>query len=140
MGWRNYLQTPDTADANKQYISDWKNLTAEEYYKIESYLVKGSGHDYLSVAVEFEKSNTEAHHHTNREVQMLDISIDNFFKEFEIIINHPPNSADNGFWYPCFTTLSHGAYQAFKLEARYFNYLNIKISFNIFSILTLFIC
>ena len=108
MAWRDYLQMPDPADASKKYISDWQTLTAGEYYKIESYLVEGGGNDYLSVAVEFEKSGTSTHHHTNREVQMLDISIDNIFEEFEIIIVHQANSADDGFWYPCFTTLVMG--------------------------------
>ena len=57
----------------------------------------------MSVAVEFEKPNTESHPHTNREVQKISINPDNNFEEFEIIIDHEPSeSQTSGLYYLCF--------------------------------------
>jgi hypothetical protein len=76
-GWRNYLLDKYNGQTSTR-ISDWITLAQGEYYKIKAVEIY-SRHwtDYhMTVAVEFEKSNTVGMHHSNREVQILSIGQD----------------------------------------------------------------
>ena len=73
--WRHYFDERDPS-GNKP-ISDWIDLVEGEYYQLQGYIIEWGGGDHYSVAVEFEKANTEGHHHTNREVQVLSIEHEN---------------------------------------------------------------
>jgi hypothetical protein len=58
--------TPDVD--SHQYISDWIDLAAGEFYKIEGYAMEWSGTDHFTASVEFEKADTAGYHHTNKEI------------------------------------------------------------------------
>ena len=64
--------------ATSTRISGWKTLAQGEYYKIKAVDLHSSGRtDYhMTVAVEFEKSDTRGKHHSNRAVQILSIDQD----------------------------------------------------------------
>ena len=50
--WRNYLQTPDPTSASQDQ-SAWIPLTQNEYYRMNTELVEGSGDEHLTASVEF---------------------------------------------------------------------------------------
>ena len=83
--FRHYFVTPP--EDSHQYISDWVDLAAGEFYKIEGYAMEWSGNDHFTVSVEFEKADTSDHHLANKEIQILSIETDMIFEEFEISIS-----------------------------------------------------
>lgn len=73
--WRNYYD--EAGKENHKQISDWIDLEKGEFYPMLGYTIEGGGHDNYAIAVEFEKANTEGHHHSNREIQVLSIEHEN---------------------------------------------------------------
>ena len=86
--WRNYLQTPDPASSS-QYQSAWIPLVKDQFYRMNTELVEGTGDEHLTASVEFQKTNTASHPHSNYEVQKLSITHDHTFEEWQITIVNP---------------------------------------------------
>ena len=84
--WRHYFMTPDASDSS-QYISDWVALTEGEFYKVEGYMMEYSGDDHFTVSVEYEQADTTAHHHANKEIQVMRIDQTNIAEKFNIEIS-----------------------------------------------------
>jgi hypothetical protein len=82
--WRHYWAEMPLRNHNT--TSQWIQLTKDEFYPIQGFVVEGGGLDHITVAVEFEQANTENHHHAAREVQMLTIEHDGILEEWELII------------------------------------------------------
>jgi len=47
-------------------MSDWFDLEAGNKYYIRNFMREWNGNDFSAVGVEFEKSDTEDHHHAMR--------------------------------------------------------------------------
>jgi hypothetical protein len=89
-GWRHYL-LDEYNGATSTRISNWVNLSKDEYYKIKAIDLHRAGWSdyYMTVAVEFEKSNTAGMHHSNREVQILMIDQDQIPEIWSIVVTAP---------------------------------------------------
>jgi hypothetical protein len=62
--WRDfYSEYPFTTSA-----SSWITLEKDQFYPVQAYLREHRHEDHMSVAVEFETTDTQGHHHAGREV------------------------------------------------------------------------
>jgi hypothetical protein len=77
---------PNDPESSNVHQSNWTDLNAGEFYKIEGYAMEWSGSDHFTVAVEFEKTDSTGHHHANKEVQLLSIDPDQTFETFNITV------------------------------------------------------
>jgi hypothetical protein len=85
--WRNYF-LPNVEGSTTVHQSNWTDLTAGEYYKIEGYHMEYSGDDHFTAAVEFEKTDSTGHHHASKEVQLMSIDPTNNFEIFNITVEN----------------------------------------------------
>jgi hypothetical protein len=86
-GYRRFHYTAD----NRKRVSDWVNLTEGEHYYINAQHGEWTGGDHLTVAVEIERDNSSAagHHHSVREVQTVEIKIENNKDTFRVTVDNP---------------------------------------------------
>jgi hypothetical protein len=82
-----------TASDNRNRISEWVNLTEGEHYYIRALHGEGTGSDYLTVGVEIERDNSSApgHHHSVKEVQMVEARIERNKDTVRVTIDNPDN-------------------------------------------------
>jgi hypothetical protein len=70
-------------------ISEWHSLEKGKNYYIETDTQEGGGDDYFTLAVEIEKADTKAHHHTMKELVNLDLSVEDIKETTRITIENP---------------------------------------------------
>ena len=90
--WRNYNVPPEESDSHN-YISEWIALEEGEYYRMEGYFMEFNGSDFFTVSVEYEQEDTEGHHHSSKEVQVLTYLTDNEPEIFEIYVDGQPTGS-----------------------------------------------
>ena len=92
-GWRRYHLDPTVETynnvANKKYVSDWISLEAGDYHEIESYTMHWHHDTHSTAAVEFEKEDSSGHHHSNKEIQILEVTNDITYEEYDITVANP---------------------------------------------------
>jgi hypothetical protein len=74
-------------EESKQSV--WVDLVAGEHYYIELQAMEHYGGDHASVAVEIEQSDIVGHHQSFKELQKLNIAIDNNFDTFRVTVLNP---------------------------------------------------
>jgi hypothetical protein len=89
--WRDYFAENPIGPS----VSNWINLEKDQYYPIQGYLRENTSNDHMTVAVEFQTTETDGHHHARNEIQLLEMKNNGDTEKWELIIEQE-NDFDSG--------------------------------------------